>query len=252
MNWLDLGLVLFATILLIIGIKKGFMTSLLSNFSFSINAILSFFLCKPIGWFYNLCGVGKAISRSYTNKLLEASANFGVNLLDIPKTELYSFVKDSIKQSELSGIERGMFNWFLNKPTLYDELHSSAHEVRTLSDIISQTYSSFFVTIISFVTSVLLLYLFVWLIMLLVKKLREIGFVKHVDTVLGAMYGLFRCFLVLIIICLVIKLLSPLSFMDGITNYISESFFGKLVYNQINNFIDNFLSFQDIIRAILK
>ena len=47
MNWLDLGIILFIIIFLVIGLKKGFMTSLISNFSFKINALLSFFLCKP-------------------------------------------------------------------------------------------------------------------------------------------------------------------------------------------------------------
>ncbi len=252
MNWLDLGLIVFAGILLFIGIKKGFMTSVLSNFSFSINAVLSFFLCKPIGWFFNVCGMGKGIARSYSTRLLETSSRFGTDLMTISQDELSGFVKASIKESGLSGAERTMFNWFLNKPTLFDELHASTHQSRTLADIMSQTYSTFFVTIISFVTSILLLYLIVWLFKLLATKLREIGLVKYVDSTLGALYGIFRCFLILICICLVIKLLSPISFMDGVTNYISESFFGKLIYNQINNFFDNYLSFKDIINAIFK
>ena len=42
MNWLDLALVLFVIIFIIIGIKKGFMTSVLSNFSFGAIAIAAF------------------------------------------------------------------------------------------------------------------------------------------------------------------------------------------------------------------
>ena len=48
MNWLDLALAVFLIIYIIIGIKRGFMTSVLSNFSFGAIAILAFFLYKPL------------------------------------------------------------------------------------------------------------------------------------------------------------------------------------------------------------
>ena len=252
MNWLDLGLVVFVAILLIIGMKKGFMTSVLSNFSFTINAILSFFLSKPIGWIYNKCGLGSAIASSYSEKFLEASADMGVNLLEISEKKLPSFVNGALAEGGFSGFTETLLRWFINKPSLYDTLHESSHSSRTLAQIVSESYASFFVTIISFVTSVLLLYLIVWLISLLVKKLREIGFVKFVDNFLGAVYGLFRCFLILVGICLILKLLSPFAFMDSVTNYINGSFFGKIIYGSISDLFDNYLSFSDIVHAIFK
>ena len=48
MNWLDLALILFISIFLIIGIKKGFMSSFLSSFSFIAVAIGAFFLYKHL------------------------------------------------------------------------------------------------------------------------------------------------------------------------------------------------------------
>ena len=252
MNWLDLALFIFIAILLIVGIKKGFMTSVLSNFSFSINAILSFFLCKPIGWIYNKCGLGNAIASSYAEKFITKSANFSRNLLELSEEALPDFVSYTLSEGGFSKFTKTLFEWFLNKPSLYNTLHSSGHTSRTISDILSTTYSSFFVTIISFVTSIILLYLIVWLFKMLVNKLRQIGFVKFVDNFLGALYGLFRCFLILIIVCLVIKLLSPFAFMESVTAYISDSFFGNLIYDQINSFIDNYLGFQDIINVVFK
>lgn len=253
MNWLDLGLILFAAILLIIGIKKGFMTSIISHFSFTINAVLSFFLCKPIAFIYNrIFHLNSAIASSYTERMIEASSNFGVNLMNLSKPELTKFVSSTISEGDFNGVSRGMFKIFINKPSLYDTLHASNHSSRTLADIISSAYANFYVTIISFVTSVLLLYLAVWLFSLLVKKLRENGFVKVVDNSLGAIYGVFRCFLIFVALALVIKLMSPFSFMSSVTDYISESFFGKLIYNQVNSFFDNYLSFKDIITAIFK
>ena len=251
MNWLDLALVLFIGILLFISIKKGFMTSIISKFSLGINAILSFFLCKPIAALFNLCGMGRAIAKSYTTQMLEKSSDFAVNLLDFSKQDLSPFVENTIDKG-FSGLPNKMFDWFINKPSLYDTLHSSNHSSRSLADIISSAYANFFVTIIAFVTSILLLYLIVWLIKLLIQKLRTIGFVKVVDTTLGALYGLFRCLLILIIVCLVIKLISPFSFMQSVTAYIEDSFFGNLIYGQISKFLDNYLSFADIIKSIFK
>ena len=251
MNWLDLALVLLLAILLFVGIKKGFMTSVISHFSFGINALLSFFLCKPIASLYNLCGVGRAISNNYTTSMLEKSGDFARNLLELSKEELSGFVSNTI-DSGFSGITNKMFKWFINKPGLYDQLHSSSHTTRSLADIISSAFANFFVTIIAFVTTMLLLYLVVWLFKLLVQKLRTIGFVKFVDTTLGALYGLFKCLLLLIIICFVIKLISPFGFMTSVTAYIENSFFGNLIYGQISQFLDNYLSFSDIVTAIFK
>ena len=251
MNWLDLALVLFIGILLFIGIKKGFMTSIISKFSLGLNALLSFFLCRPIAALFNLCGMGRAIANSYTEKMLAKSSDFALNLLDFSKQDLSPFVENTIDKG-FSGLPNKMFDWFINKPSLYDTLHSSSHQSRSLADIISNAYANFFVTLIAFVTTVLLLYLFVWLIKLLIQKLRTIGFVKVVDTTLGALYGLFRCFIIFIIICLIIKLISPFNFMQPVTAYIEGSFFGNLIYGQISNFLDNYLSFGDIIKSIFK
>jgi hypothetical protein len=251
MNWLDLGIIVFLIIFLIIGIKKGLMSSVLSNFSFGINAVLSFFLCKPIASLYDkIFGISGAIANSYETKLLSASADFGTNLLSLGENELSNFVSTTIDKGGFSGLTKSLFKLFINNQSLYSKLHSAGIESRTLSDIISNSYASFFTTIIAFVTSVLLLYLIVWLFKLLVKKLRTIGFVRFVDNTLGAIYGIFRCFIILVIICLVIKLLSPFAFMQSVTSYINGSFFGKFIYSTINNFFDNYLNFNDVATAI--
>jgi len=250
MNWLDLGIIIFVIIFVIIGIKKGFMHSLLSHFSLGVNALLSFFLCKPISWIFDKCGVGNAIASNYADKLLNASPAFGENLMTIAESDLHGFVSETINKSGLSGIANKMFHWFLNNKNLYSTLHESTYETRTLADIMSQTYASFFTLIISFVTSLIIIYLIVWLFRLLVTRLRNFGFIRIVDGIMGSVYGLFRCFIILVIICLVIKLLSPLGFMSGVTNYISNSFFGKLIYNTINSFFNNFLNFDSLVKLI--
>lgn len=254
MNWLDLGIFLFIVILLIISIKRGFMTSVLSHFSFSINAILSFFLCKPIQLAYNnWFHLGTAISNHYSASLIEKSGNFATNLLSFDNQEaLHSFVSATINEGEFNGISKTMFKWFINKRSLYDTLHKSGATSRSLADIISQSYASFFTIIISFITSMILIYLIVLLFRLIVKKCRQVGFVKIVDNVLGVFYGLFKILIIFIIICSIIKLMSPLNFMTPVINYINGSFFGKLIFSQISNFIDNYLSFGDIVHSLVK
>lgn len=251
MNWLDLGIILFAIIFVIIGIKRGLMTSLIKHFSGTLNILLSFFLYRPVqsllnNWF----GLGNAITNHYATNLLEASPNFGVNLLTIPRENLHTFVSETMDASGLSAIPRFFYNIFMNNSSLYSKLHESGIESRTLAQIVSESLSTFFTTIIAFVTTFALLYLTIWLITLLVKKLRENGFVKGVDNTLGALYGLLQCFISLIIICLVLKLMSPFSFMTSVTNYINDSLLGHLIYDPINYFIDNYLNFGDIIRSL--
>lgn len=253
MNWLDLGIILLIIILLIIGIKKGFMTSVLSNFSMSVYFVLSFFLCKPIAsLFNNWFHLGDSIFNSYYIKYASSYSNFTTNLLSIESSSLKSFVSSTLKEGPMSGIERGMFNLFMNNSSLSTKLESSGHSSRTLADIIGQTYSTFFTTIIGFVTAFILLFIIVLIFKLIVQKARSVQFVRVTDSILGAFYGLFRCLLIFIGICFFIKILSPISFMSSVTNYISESLFGKIIYNQISAFLDNYLSFTDIINAIFK
>lgn len=251
MNWLDLFIVLFIIIFLIISIKHGFMKSLLSHFSFSVNALISFFLYKPIQSFLNFCGLGNAIASHYSTSLIEKSADFAENLISFSsKSELSSFVSSTIDKGNFNFISKTMFKTCINKSSLYDTLQNSGLESRTLAQIISESYSTFFTTIIAFIISILLIYGIVMLFRLLADKLRQIGFVKVVDGILGVVYGLFRCLIIFIIICFIIKLLSPFEFMTSITNYINGSFFGKLIYSQINNFMDNYLNFSEIIAKL--
>ena len=251
MNWLDLALIVFILIFLIIGIKKGFMSSFLSTFSFIAMAIGAFFLYKPLSnllnsWF----GLEESIFLSYHEKLVTHSADFDTNLLLIEETKLRSFVKATLGSGAIPFIPRVMFNLFLNTKSLYTKLHESTHTSRSLADIVSSSYASFFTTIISYAITFALLFGIVLLFKLLIKKLREIGFIRIVDNTLGAFYGIARAFVILIIVCFIIKLLSPISFMSSVTNYIESSFFGKLIYNQITNLLDNFFSYSDIISSI--
>lgn len=250
MNWLDLVIVLLAIIFLVIGLKRGFMTSILSHFSFGLNCLLSFFLCRPFAFIYEKCGLGRVIASSYSTRFLAASGDFGVNLLEVSKDSLNSFVGGAINNSGVSGLGKFLFRVFLNKSTLYSDLHESGVSSRTLAEIFSETYSKFFISIISFVTSLVFLFILVLLFRLLVKKLRQIGFVKVVDNVLGVFYGLLRCLIILIVLSFIIKLISPISFMAPVTDYINGSFIGRLVYGQISTFMDNYLNFGDIVRSI--
>lgn len=249
MNWLDLGILLFVAIFVIIGIKRGFMTSIISNFSFSLNLILSFFLYKPIQSLY-FKWFGGSIATSYASSLIETSSSFGVNLLTIPGGELKGFVSATLDSGSIGGIPRLFYNLFLNNRSLHTKLHESGLASRTLADILGETKATFLTTIIAFVTSFILLYLIIFLFTLLVKKLREIGFVKGVDNLLGALYGLFQAFLSLVIICLILKLMSPFAFMQSVEAYINGSLLGRFIYDPINYFIDNYLNFSELIKNL--
>lgn len=253
MNWLDLAIFIVIIIFIIIGIKRGFMSSVLSNFSFGVIAIVAFFLYKPIGnilnsWF----GLENAIFDSYYRKLVSFSPDFETNLISMEQSQLNPFVKYVLASGAIPGLPKLMFSLFLNTKSLYSKLQSSGLEYRSLGQIVSSSYANFFTSLISFAITFILLVLIVLLFKFIIDKLRTIGFIKIVDNILGAFYGIVKCLLILVSICFVIKLLSPISFMKPVTNYISNSFFGKIVYNQITNLLDNFFSYNDIINSIFK
>lgn len=251
MNWLDLALVLFAIIFIIIGIKKGFMTSVLSSFSFGAIAIAAFFLYRPIlsllnNWF----GLENAMFDSYYDKLVAHSSDFEVNLIGLEKADLRPFVRSTLKCGAIPFIPRIMFNLFLNNRSLFAKLQDSGLESRNLGEIVSSSYASFFSVLIAFAITYILICLIVLLFKFIVNKLRNIGFVKVVDDILGSLYGVFRCFIILVIVSVIINLLAPMSFMEPVINYINGSFLGNLIYGQVNNIIDNLLGYSDIVLAI--
>lgn len=251
MNWLDLGLVLFIAIFIIIGIKRGFMTSVLSNFSFGLILIIAFFLSEPISSLLNsLFKLEQSLFNSYSRDLIASNPDFGVNLLTLSKESLSPFIKLTLSESSISAIPRIMFNWFINRKSLYATLHNSNHTSRTLGDIVASSYASFFTKLISFAICVGLIYLTLFLFRLLIKKLRENGFVKTVDNILGVIYSIGKAFLVLIIICALLNLLSPFKFMDAVETYINGSFFGRMLYGTINDLINNYLNYEGIIHTL--
>ena len=244
MNWLDLGIIVFIIIFIVVGVKHGLMTSVLSNFSLSVNCLISFFLYKPIAFIFNkLFRIGDIIYNNYYTSLIEKGTNLSVDLISIPTENIKDTVSLAINESKLGFIPKTMFKLFLKNKKDLSTILTTNHTSRTTAEIISQTYSTFFVTILAFVTCVILLYIIVWLFKLLANKLRTIGFVKVVDNVFGAFYGVFRCFISLIVICFVIELLSAFAFMNPVINYIDGSFFGRFIYTQINLFTQNFIGF---------
>ena len=251
MNWLDLALVLFVIIFIIIGIKKGFMTSVLSSFSFGAIAIAAFFLYRPIlsllnNWF----GLENAIFDSYYDKLVAHSSDFEVNLIGLEKADLRLFVRTTLKSGAIPLIPRIMFSLFLNNRSLHTKLNNSGLESRNLGEIVGSAYANFFTVLIAFAITYILICLVVLLFKFIVNKLRNVGFVKVVDNILGALYGAFRCFIILVILSVVINLLAPMSFMEPVTAYIGKSFFGNLIYGQIDSIINNLLGYSDIVLAI--
>lgn len=244
MNWLDLGIIVFIALFIVYGVKHGLMTSILSNFSLSVNCLISFFLYRPIAFIFNkIFRIGGAIYNShYASLMAKESAFLSTDLLSVSAENLKDTVNLALNDSGLGFIPKTMFKFFFkNKKDLYDILHNSGYESRTVAEVIAQTYSSFYVTILAFITSVIILYILVFLFQKLANKLRTIGFVKVVDNVFGAFYGLFRCFITLIIICFVIELLSGFAFMSSVINYINGSLIGEFLYNQINVFTRNII-----------
>lgn len=259
MNWLDLGIFVLVVVFIILGIKRGLMSSVLSNFSLSLNCLFSMFLSHPIAFIFNkLFKIGPSIQSHYYNSFLAKEQNTYLfkNLVEVYNKEGAAVLKDTvttaINEADLNGVPKTMFKMFLNKKNLGETLTNAGYESRTVADIISQSYAKFFVTIISFLTALAIVYLLVFIFKKLATKLRTVGFVKGVDNTFGAFYGVFRCFIALVIACCIIKVLSPFSFMNGVINYINGSLFGKLLYGRINDFINNYLSFSDIVSSIFN
>jgi len=151
MNWLDLGIVIFVIIFIVVGIKQGLMTSILSHFSLSLNCMISMFFYKPIAFIFNkLFKLGPAIQNHFFEKLVAKSANLSTNLVTVPKENLKSVVTMAINDGDFGFIQKTMFKTFINKKNLADILQEKGYESRCVAEIISEAYSTFLLQLFHF------------------------------------------------------------------------------------------------------
>lgn len=244
MNWIDVGIILIVLVFILIGLWKGFVFSILSLFSSTVNFFISLVLVRPTtnllnNWF----GFEGALTNGFASKLTSMHAGFNTNMVGMTKDEIASHITTTFAESRFPF--KGLFQSMLKITPEKIEGKTSC----TLNDILSKSLGSFFSLIITFVVIFALIYLILFIIGRISKKAHEVNGIRAVDRILGFVFGAIKGIIVICLIFGIISLFSEDGALSGLFDYIHASKIGNWVYSNINYFVDKYVNFKAIAEA---
>ncbi len=250
MNFIDIAIIVILLLFIVIGTWKGFIFSLVSVFSSTINFFIAFLICKPINSFLNsLFNLQGAIKNSYTSYFTQLGEGFNLNLVGMTQSEINDHISNTLNNSSLSGFNRSIYSNVLNITP--EQIQNK--EFVSINSILSQSLSTFFSLIISFVISFALIYLILWIISLIGKKVKTDGrSTKVVDRIFGFIFGVVKGALYISLFFAFLSFFYESGLLKGVFDYIKASPIGNFAYTNINYFMDTYVNLQDLFNSIIS
>lgn len=247
MNWIDIGIIGIMLIFISIGLWKGFVISMVSMFTSSINFIISLFLVRPTTNLFNkIFGLESALTKGFTGKLSSMSSGFDTNLVGMSREEISSHVSKTLSESKFP--LKGLFKSMLDiTPEKIDGKASC-----TLNQILSKSLGSFFALIITFVVIFVLIYVVLFVISKVSKKAQEVTTIRVIDRILGFVFGLIKGAICIAFIFGILSLFSESGALSEVFTYIHASKIGDWAYTNVNYFVDKYVNFKAIAEATYK
>lgn len=245
MNWVDVIIIVTLLVFITIGVWKGFMFSFLSLFSGLVNVFLSIILTRPVSSLLSTVGLKGAIANQYISKFAHLP-DFQINLADIANPT--GFAKNAITHSNLPALSKTVTKWFMKIP----ESELQGRGSVTLSNILSQAYSSFWCTLIAFVLSFALIMIVLFLLSKLAKKSKEITVINKTDRFLGFVFGTVRGALIICAIFAFLSFFNRNGILKALFDYIDRSLIGKWAFKNVSHFMNTYIDLKSIIIAIFK
>ena len=245
MNWIDIAIIIIMVVF--VGTWKGFVFSVLSIFSSTINFFISLLLTRPTTnllnrWF----GFEGSLTNGLSSKLTSMSAKFDVNMVGMSKDEISSHISTTLSESKFP--LKGLFGNMLKVTPEKIEGKTSC----TLNDILSRSLGSFFSLIITFVVLFILIYIILFIIGKISKKAQEVNGIRAVDRTLGFIFGFVKGALIICFVFAILSFFSEDGFLSGLFEYIHASKIGDWVYTTVNNIIDKYVNFKTIAEETYK
>ena len=248
MNWIDVAIIAIVLIFVIIGCVKGFVFSILSIFSSTVNFFISLFLTKPVASLLNaMFGMESSLSGNFAAKLTAMNCGFDVELATFgSQAELSSHVSETINNSNLSGFSKGILN-----NTVHITTENVAGTTTTLNDIISKSFAAFLTLVVSFVIVFILIYLILWIISTISKKMHKNQDVRLVDRILGFVFGLTKGFLLIVFVFGILSLFNENGILAPVIDYIKASTIGGWLYGNVSTFVHKYIDLKEILKGII-
>lgn len=248
MNVVDIIILVIMLIFIVMGTYKGFIFSFVSVFSGTINFFLATLICGPFSKLFNsITGIQGAISNSYTAKFTALSSGFDANLVGLSQESITATVADTINGSSLSNFSK----WLYKSVLKITPEQIAGKEFVSINSILSTSLGKFFTTIISFIICFALIYLILWIISLIGKKVQSSdGGIKTADRVFGFIFGVIKGLLCVCSIFAFLSFFSETGLLASLFNYIKTSKIGAPLYNYVNNIMDTYFNIPQIWNSI--
>ena len=261
---IDIAVVAIILIVAIIGIKRGFVKTLVGLLSIVITLAAAIFLTQPVAglvadnteWDTSL---RTELANAIADSLPNSNANVIYDNLDgDPETDLeLAFVPEgSNEPAPLSEVFGDNFLWGLIPDSLLEgaaadmlteqalaediELDSAINTVPLLN-VVSQAFVNVIFLVGAFIVLAIVVRLLLWLILLLLRKLTQRVYLAYfLDKTLGGILGLALGAVIVLIILTIIQLLSGMSFMTAVNETLDGTTVTKMIMD--NNFLYELLS----------
>lgn len=261
---IDIAVVAIILVVAIIGIKRGFVKTLVGLLSIVITLAAAIFLTQPVAglvadnteWDTSL---RTELANAIADSLPNSNANVIYDNLDgDPETDLeLAFVPEgSNEPAPLSEVFGDNFLWGLIPASLLEgaaadmlteqalaediELDSAINTV-SLLNVVSQVFVNVIFLVGAFIVLSIVVRLLLWLILLLLRKLTQRVYLAYfLDKTLGGVLGLALGAVIVLIILTIIQLLSGMSFMTAVNETLDGTTVTKMIMD--NNFLYELLS----------
>ncbi len=222
----DLILILLIFLFAFIGMKKGFMQSILSSVSFFVILIVTFLFTKKFALFLD----GTFFSNfalNQTNNIVEKITSFFVS--EIPTEEqIITSLSNSLPDILVKPLADAIMSFLQTSPT------------SSIETFLTPIIYSFIMNIISFFVLLIVLTVLLFIVKQFFKGITSLPIIKQIDRLLGFILGGVLTLLCVLIFFLILSLFSSFSWTTSIIEYINSGYIAKYLYN--NNILLNILS----------
>lgn len=261
---IDIAVVAIILIVAIIGIKRGFVKTLVGLLSIVITLAAAIFLTQPVaGLVADSTEWDTSLRTELANAIADSLPNSNANVIydnldGDPETDLeLAFVPEgSNEPAPLSEVFGDNFLWGLIPDSLLEgaaadmlteqalaediELDSAINTV-SLLNVVSQAFVNVIFLVGAFIVLAIVVRLLLWLILLLLRKITQRVYLAYfLDKTLGGVLGLALGAVIVLIILTIIQLLSGMSFMTAVNETLDGTTVTKMIMD--NNFLYELLS----------
>lgn len=261
---IDIAVVAIILIVAIIGIKRGFVKTLVGLLSIVITLAAAIFLTQPVaGLVADSTEWDASLRTELANAIADSLPNSNANVIydnldGDPETDLeLAFVPEgSNEPAPLSEVFGDNFLWGLIPGSLLEgaaadmlteqalaediELDSAINTVPLLN-VVSQAFVNVIFLVGAFIVLAIVVRLLLWLILLLLRKITQRVYLAYfLDKTLGGVLGLALGAVIVLIILTILQLLSGMSFMTAVNETLDGTTVTKMIMD--NNFLYELLS----------